>query len=101
MGKIKGCINQDCSAKQKKTKYKETETICPECGRELSFVCPKCFTVLQENDGKYCIRCAEGKKDMRDKVLKVGGTVLSAVATLAVTIVGTVASIIDTSDKKE
>ena len=55
----------------------------------------------KENDGKYCIRCAEGKKDTRDKVLKVGGTVLGAVATLAVTIVGTVASIIDTSDKKE
>lgn len=101
MGKIKGCINQDCSAKQKKTKYKETETICPECGQELSFVCPKCFTALQENDGKYCIRCAEGKKDTRDKVLKVGGTVLGAVAALAVTVVGTVASIIDTSDKKE
>ena len=77
------------------------ETACPECGQELSFVCPKCFTVLSANDGKYCIRCAEGKKDARDKVLKVGGTVLGVAVSVAVTVVGTVASIMGASDKKE
>ena len=87
--------------KAKKTKYKENETLCPECGRELSFVCPKCFTVLQENDGKYCIRCAEGKKDARDKVLKVSGTVLGVAVSVAVTVIGTVVSIMGASDKKE
>lgn len=97
MSKIKGCINQDCPAKKKHTKHKESETVCPECGKELSFVCPKCFTVLKESDGRYCIRCAEGKKDSRDKALKVGGTVLGIVLTVA----GTVASIIGTSNKKE
>lgn len=97
MGKIKGCINQDCSAKQKKTKYKENETICPECGQELSFVCPKCFTVLQENDGKYCIRCTEGKKDLRDKALKIAGTAVGCV----VAVVGTVASVVGAINKKE
>lgn len=97
MGKIKGCINQNCSANQKKKKYKEKETICPECGQELSFVCPKCFTVLQENDGKYCIRCTEGKKDSRDKALKIAGTAVSCV----VAIVGTVASVVGALNKKE
>ena len=101
MGKVKGCINQDCLARQKKIKYKEMETACPKCGQKLSFVCPKCFTVLSANDVKYCIRCAEGKKDARDKVLKVGGTVLGVAVSVAVTVVGTVASIMGASDKKK
>ena len=101
MSKVKGCINQNCLARQKKIKYKEMETACPKCGQELSFVCPKCFTVISANDRKYCIRCAEGKKDARDKVLKVGGTVLGVAVSVAATVVGTVASIMRASDKKE
>lgn len=97
MGKVKGCVNQDCISRQKKIKYKEAETVCPECGQNLSFVCPKCFTVLSENDGKYCIRCAEGKKDIRDKALKVAGTTVGCI----VAVVGTVASVVGALSKKE
>ena len=97
MGKVKGCINQDCLARQKKTKYKGAETACPECGQKLSFVCPKCFTVLSANDGKYCIRCAEGKKDIRDKALKAAGTAVGCI----VAVVGTVASLVGAFSKKE
>lgn len=97
MAKVKGCINQDCLARHKKTKYKGAETACPECGQELSFVCPKCFTVLSANDGKYCIRCAEGKKDIRDKALKAAGAAVGCI----VAVVGTVASVVGALSKKE
>lgn len=100
MGRVKGCINHECSANQEKRKYKENDIICAECGQDLSYVCTKCFTALAESDGKYCIRCSENKKDKRDKTLKIGGTafgVLATVATIAVTIV----SAFKSDDKKE
>ena len=86
MGKVKGCVNQSCSAKQNKNKYKETDMHCTKCGQKLAFVCPKCYTVLPENSGKYCIRCAEGKKDTKDKTIKIAGTVGGVAAGLVATL---------------
>lgn len=85
MGKVKGCVNQSCSAQKSKNKYKETDMYCTKCGQELAFVCPKCYTVLPENRGKYCIRCAEGKKDKKDKTIKIAGAAVAvAGATLPI-----------------
>ena len=60
--------------------HKTTKGYCTKCGQELTFVCPKCYTVLQENDGRYCIRCSDEKKDNKDKVVKAGGIAAGIVA---------------------
>ena len=83
MDKVKGCVYQSCSAKKNKNKYKETDMYCTKCGQELAFVCPKCYTVLPENSGKYCIRCAEGKKDTKDKTIKIASGVAAGLVAVA------------------
>ena len=100
MGKVKGCVNQSCSAKQNKNKYKKTDMYCTKCGQELAFVCPKCYTVLPENSGKYCVRCAEGKKDKKDKTVKAAGAA-GGVAAGLVAVAGAALPIIKAIIKKE
>ena len=75
MGRVKGCINKKCKANKNMVKYKENEETCPECGLELSFICKskKCHTVLEENDGKYCILCKAIKADNKDKLKQSAG----------------------------
>ncbi len=89
MGMIKGCINENCIARQKKTHYKKTDEFCSKCGNKLSYVCADCFKQLPDDSQKYCITCAARRKDKKDAtkngakkigggVLAVGGIVLSA-----------------------
>lgn len=82
MAKIKGCVYSECLAKQKKMHYKKDDSFCTKCGRELSYVCKKCHTVMQEKDkGNLCLRCISDKKDKRDqrtkKAVKVGGGIVA------------------------
>ncbi len=58
MGRVKGCVNEGCIAREKKIKFKKNNEICSECGEKLGFVCPKCYTVLDNSPEKYCIRCS-------------------------------------------
>lgn len=83
MSKTKGCVNRNCSARQKKIKYKENDIYCSKCGQKLAFVCPKCYTVLQETDGKYCVRCSEGKKDKKESAAKVAGGIAAGLVAVA------------------
>lgn len=94
MGKIKGCVNQDCLAKQNKIKYKETECYCSKCGQELSFVCAKCYTVIQDNNAKYCIRCLENEKDKKTKIAKAVGAAGGVALGVAVVVKGIIKKII-------
>ena len=100
MGKVKGCVNQNCSAKQKKIKFKESDLYCTKCGQELTFVCFKCYTVLQKNDGRYCIRCSDRKKDNKDKVVKAAGAA-GGIAAGIVAVAGAALPIIKAIIKKE
>lgn len=83
MSKVKGCVNQNCSAKQKKIKFKEYDFYCAKCGQELTFVCPKCYTVLQKNGKKYCVRCSEGQKDKKEKAAKTAGGIAAGLVAVA------------------
>lgn len=80
MSIIKGCINPDCEAYIRKRNYKEKDTYCSECGKELAFVCKKCHTRLTEPK-KYCV-LHESKK--RDKTNNTKNVLLGA-ASIAVT----------------
>ena len=89
MGTVKGCINENCIARQKQTRYKTTDEFCSKCGNKLSYVCADCFKQLPDDSQKYCITCAAKRNDKKDAaknaaakiggvVLTVGGAVLSA-----------------------
>ena len=77
MKKVKGCINQDCKANKKKSLFDAKNNFCPLCGKELVFVCKKCYTQLADNTKKpYCVRCLAEKKQDRENVAKAGVAVL-------------------------
>ena len=84
MGRVKGCVNEECITHLKNIKYKETENFCSKCGVGLVQVCKghNCYTFLEENDGKYCVRCQAKRDDNKDKVKKaatyVGGMAVAA-----------------------
>ena len=82
MAKIKGCINKQCIANKKMIKFKKEDSYCSKCGQELFFVCAKCYMVLDDGDGKYCIRCTEERKDKRDDNIKKIGSFAVAVGTV-------------------
>ena len=80
MSKVKGCINDTCSAKHKEILFKEDDMFCPKCGQPLYYVCKSCHTKLPDGENKLCVRCLAKKED-RKKNIKVG--VGAAVATVS------------------
>jgi len=88
MGRVKGCVNDSCSAHQKHVKYKEDESYCSICGEPLAYVCRDCYTPLPNAKEKYCVRCRAVRDDRRDKVMKkaakIGTGVVAGVGTVLV-----------------
>lgn len=80
MWRVKGCVDEKCIARQKKIFYKESDEFCSKCGKKLTFVCKKCYTVLEDSKEKYCIRHLEERTERKEKAMKIGGTVISTVA---------------------
>lgn len=77
MALIKGCTNIQCGQKHKEVKYKEDDLFCPKCGKELSYVCGKCFAPL-DSPAKRCEAC-QAKSDARKEKVKAGaGKVVGA-----------------------
>lgn len=79
MGKVKGCINQDCKANKKKSFFDVKNNFCPLCGQELAFVCKnkKCYTQLAVTTKKpYCVRCLAEKKQNTENAAKAGAMIL-------------------------
>lgn len=64
---LKGCINDECIAKQKRMYFKESDMYCPKCGKPLCYVCKRCGMKLPDNSRRYCIRCENEMKDERDE----------------------------------
>ena len=75
MGRIKGCVNDSCSAHKKKVKYKENEAYCSICGEPLAYVCRDCFTPISDGKEKYCVRCRAVRADKADKAKKAAGKI--------------------------
>lgn len=84
MAKVKGCINVNCDAYNKKVPA--NERFCSQCGSELMYVCKRknCNKILEETDEAYCIMCMAMRADKREKVVKQAGAVAGAVVTIAV-----------------
>ena len=79
MGKVKGCINQDCKANKKKSFFDAKNNFCPLCGQGLVFVCKnkKCYTQLAVTTKKpYCVRCLAEKKQNTENAAKAGAMIL-------------------------
>ncbi|MBR3752534.1 MAG: hypothetical protein IKK50_05320 [Ruminiclostridium sp.] len=81
MALIKGCTNIECGQKHKKVKYKEDDLFCPKCGKELSYVCGKCFAPLEEA-AKRCDIC-QAKVDGRKEKVKSGAAKVVGAAKVA------------------
>lgn len=74
---LKGCVNEECIAKQKKMYFKDSDTFCPKCGKPLCYVCKRCGMKLPDNTRKYCIRCENEMRDERDEW---GKTIINGVS---------------------
>lgn len=74
---LKGCVNEECIAKQKKMYFKDSDTFCPKCGQPLCYVCKRCGMKLPDNTRKYCIRCENEMRDERDEW---GKTIINGVS---------------------
>lgn len=68
---IKGCMNPECIANQKKRNFRSNNNFCPICGQELVFVCKDCRMKLADNTRRYCVRCENKHKDDREQLGKV------------------------------
>lgn len=64
---LKGCINENCIAYEKKMHFKDSDMFCPKCGQPLYYVCKRCGMQLPDDTRKYCIRCENEIKDQRDE----------------------------------
>ena len=92
---IKCCINPDCSVYHNKVTYSHDDRFCIKCGHKLYHVCKgkdtnegeACFTVLEDDKQKYCLRCetvlSQRKEDAATKAKEVGGKVVAAAALAA------------------
>lgn len=88
MASVKGCNNHSCIANKNKLKYKKSDEFCSKCGKELIYVCPKCYTPLTNESEKYCLRHLaemDDKKERRNKALAVVGTGILGVCTIVIT----------------
>jgi len=74
MAKVKGCLRKGCIANSKKTKYKTTDNFCLKCGDNLHNVCKSCYTKLDDDVAKYCVRCLAEKHDRKHKTAAAAGT---------------------------
>ncbi len=91
MALIKGCTNIQCGQKHKEVKFKEDDLFCPKCGKELSYVCGKCFAPLEEA-AKRCEKC-QAKIDNRKEKMKSGANKVVGAAKIAVPVVVALADI--------
>ena len=68
---VKGCMNPECVANQKKTSFSLSNDYCPKCGQKLSYVCKDCRMELDDDTRRYCVRCENIRRDNREQLGKV------------------------------
>lgn len=71
--RVKGCYNLTCKNYRKEVKFKITDNFCPNCGKELVFVCADCFEKIEDmgSEVKYCKEC-EDKHAAKKEAIKTG-----------------------------
>jgi hypothetical protein len=71
--RVKGCYNLTCKNYRKEVKFKVTDNYCPNCGKELVFVCADCFEKIEDMgpEVKFCKEC-EAKKAAKKEKIKAG-----------------------------
>ena len=71
--RVKGCYNLTCKNYRKEVKFKVTDNYCPNCGKELIFVCADCFEKIEDMgpEVKLCKEC-EAKKAAKKEKIKAG-----------------------------
>ena len=71
--RIKGCYNLTCKNYRKEVKFKQTDNYCPNCGKELVYVCASCFEKIEDMgpEVRLCREC-EAKKAAKIEAVKAG-----------------------------
>ena len=71
--RVKGCYNLTCKNYRKEVKFKPTDNFCPNCGKELVYVCADCFEKIEDMglEVKRCRDC-EAKHAAKKEKLKAG-----------------------------
>lgn len=71
--RVKGCYNLTCKNYRKEVKFKVTDNFCPNCGKELVYVCADCFEKIEDMgpEVRLCKEC-EDKHTVKKEKLKAG-----------------------------
>jgi len=71
--RVKGCYNLTCKNYRKEVKFKSTDNFCPNCGKELVYVCADCFEKIEDMgpEVRLCKECEE-KKAAKKEAIKTG-----------------------------
>lgn len=80
----KGCANVNCDSHIKKVKFKNTESYCSSCGKQLVYVCNDCYKILENEYNKYCVRCNAKHDERKDKLKKYGTTAGAGAVTVGI-----------------
>ena len=67
MAAVRGCTNDDCAMKHKKTKFKADDLFCPKCGTKLVYVCADCHEPVEKMNIKYCGQCQEIRNTNKER----------------------------------
>ena len=62
--RVKGCYNLTCKNYRKEVKFKQTDNYCPNCGKELVYVCADCFEKIEDmgTEVRLCKACDDKHK---------------------------------------
>ena len=68
--RVKGCYNLTCKNYRKEVKFKVTDNYCPNCGKELVYVCADCFEKIEDmgSEVKYCKECEDKRTAKKEKM---------------------------------
>lgn len=75
---FRGCVNVKCESYKKKH-YKDDLEYCPNCGKELEYVCAKCWKVMDDNSEKYCLSCKANNEQKIEKIKAAGLKIVGGV----------------------
>lgn len=62
--RVKGCYNLTCKNYRKEVKFKQIDNYCPNCGKELVYVCADCFEKIEDmgTEVRLCKACDDKHK---------------------------------------
>lgn len=68
--RVKGCYNLTCKNYRKEVKFKQADNFCPNCGKELVYVCASCFEKIEDMGAtvRFCKECESKRAEKKEKI---------------------------------